>query len=747
MSRPRHGLQIMAGRRQFTPAEIEALVFAEHPSDDDDVSLSDFEEGSPAIEVAGKQQNVFLQDNEGKNFECFDEISDEEDNDINLQLSSDDEIEPINRREVTKSTNERKVHNLESSLNSSNYDELDNDSHETNEYKVTLQKKTKNIPEKNIIWTSERPESIGRQSKENIVRLAVGTNDTSKDAKFPIDAWNLFFSDEILHLILSCTNKRIGQISVTSDENSKYKGPTDILELRAFVGLKYARGLLKQNYSCFKNLFQEPIGHPIFGATMAEKRFQFLNKNICFDDKETRGKRFPTDRFAAVREIFEKFNSNCSKSLNPCGFLSLDETLYPCRNKLAFKQYNPNKPARYGILFKSINSAKYPYTHIAAVYAGKPTGDVTAAQFYEPGTVPIIKSLVNGLSKNVSLAGNNITMDRLYTSYEVFNWLLDQNITAVGTIMANKKEVPFEVKETTNREPLSYESYWNAANKKMSLHSYVVKTKSNGMKNVLLLSTFPTLMGVTKDENRKKPAIYKMYDYSKGGTDVVDQKMSYYSTNTKSARWTLTVFAYMLDTARVNSQTLFCLNNNINPGARNNSSFRYGWNIVLALVTPHLQRRAISKGLHYKTHDKIKFILSNALAQFASAKVTPEAPTCISGMSTAACEAPASMTRGSKTPALQTSAGKILTCNTAVVVTPTSDAPEPAPVSEIPALEAATVCPTPSVKKRCTLCVTAIYGKGYTKSRNKLAVVSQACFKCQKPVCKKHYSVVCLHCK
>ena len=238
-----------------------------------------------------------------------------------------------------------------------------------------------------------------------------------------------------------------------------------------------------------------------------------------------------------------------------------------------------------------------------------------------------------------------------------------------------------------------------------------------------------------------------MYDYSKGGTDVVDQKMSYYSTNTKSARWTLTVFAYMLDTARVNSQTLFCLNNNINPGARNNSSFRYGWNIVLALVTPHLQRRAISKGLHYKTHDKIKFILSNALAQFASAKVTPEAPPCNSGMSTAACEAPASMTRGSKTPALQTSAGKILTCNTAVVVTPTSDAPEPAPVSEIPALEAATVCPTPSVKKRCTLCVTAIYGKGYTKSRNKLAVVSQACFKCQKPVCKKHYSVVCLHCK
>ena len=73
------------------------------------------------------------------------------------------------------------------------------------------------------------------------------------------------------------------------------------------------------------------------------------------------------------------------------------------------------------------------------MYAGKPTGDVTAAQLYEPGTAPIIKSLPDGLSKNVSPAGNNITMDLLYTRYEVFNWVLDQNIIAIGTIMANKK--------------------------------------------------------------------------------------------------------------------------------------------------------------------------------------------------------------------------------------------------------------------------------------------------------------------
>ena len=36
-----------------------------------------------------------------------------------------------------------------------------------------------------------------------------------------------------------------------------------------------------------------------------------------------------------------------------------------------FKQFNPNKPAKYGLLFKSINAAKYPYTFVSARYVMK----------------------------------------------------------------------------------------------------------------------------------------------------------------------------------------------------------------------------------------------------------------------------------------------------------------------------------------------------------------------------------------
>ena len=62
------------------------------------------------------------------------------------------------------------------------------------------------------------------------------------------------------------------------------------------------------------------------------------------------------DRFAAFRKIFKEFNKNCGKFLVPNDYLSLDETLYPTRMQINFKQFNPSKPDKYRMLYKSINA-------------------------------------------------------------------------------------------------------------------------------------------------------------------------------------------------------------------------------------------------------------------------------------------------------------------------------------------------------------------------------------------------------
>ena len=109
-------------------------------------------------------------------------------------------------------------------------------------------------------------------------------------------------------------------------------------------------------------LFSSKAGHPVFGATMGRNHFKFLLNNLMFD-VATREVDWQQDCFTTIREFFEIFNRNCMKHVIPSEYLSIDETLYPMRTQVGIKQYNPNKPAKYGLLFKSLNDARFPYTY------------------------------------------------------------------------------------------------------------------------------------------------------------------------------------------------------------------------------------------------------------------------------------------------------------------------------------------------------------------------------------------------
>ena len=119
------------------------------------------------------------------------------------------------------------------------------------------------------------------------------------------------------------------------------------------------------------------------------------------------------NRFVAARKLLEFFNEQCLKCLMACGYLYTDEILYRMRNQISFKQFNPNKPAKYGLLFKSINAARYPYTFVTAPYTRKPQNK--GAQFYHSGTENVTKYLIERMNVKQKLEGRNISFDRLYT--------------------------------------------------------------------------------------------------------------------------------------------------------------------------------------------------------------------------------------------------------------------------------------------------------------------------------------------
>lgn len=77
---------------------------------------------------------------------------------------------------------------------------------------------------------------------------------------------------------------------------------------------------------------------------MSRARFKLLVSCLGFDNKDKRAQKWKEDRFAAIRDFFEQFNLNCSSHLVPGPYMAIDETLYPSRGKIGFKDYNPMKP-------------------------------------------------------------------------------------------------------------------------------------------------------------------------------------------------------------------------------------------------------------------------------------------------------------------------------------------------------------------------------------------------------------------
>ena len=63
-----------------------------------------------------------------------------------------------------------------------------------------------------------------------------------------------------------------------------------------------------------------------------------------------------------MQPVWELFNSDLGKYVAPREYLTIDETFYPMRHQIAFHQYSPNKPRKYGVLLKLLNDVRFLHT-------------------------------------------------------------------------------------------------------------------------------------------------------------------------------------------------------------------------------------------------------------------------------------------------------------------------------------------------------------------------------------------------
>ena len=286
--------------------------------------------------------------------------------------------------------------------------------------------------------TNSENRNLQPRGTENILKNVLGLRGAAKYVQTPIESFRLFFADEMVNNIVGYTNDVIRTVlerfSVL-EASTKYSHfrLVDHMDIRAFLGILYHRAALRVNLMSTSTTWHQESSNDLFSATMSHGRFKFISCFITFNDKGSRTESWKTDTFACIRELFELMNEGNTKCRFPSPMLSVDETLYPYCGAIGFKQYNPNKPAKYGLLLRSLYDSTTTYTYYTLPYAGKPKaakGD--AVKYYVTGTNAYTQHLVNEISNYSSIQGSNISLHPYFTSVSLAEWGFGEKVNNCG---------------------------------------------------------------------------------------------------------------------------------------------------------------------------------------------------------------------------------------------------------------------------------------------------------------------------
>lgn len=430
-----------------------------------------------------------------------------------------------------------------------------------------------------VKWNIEEPPRSVRTRSHNIITERPGPINEAKDAQTSLECWVLMYPDNVLEQVVVYTN-----IYITAIQNKFQRErdclPTDLIELKALLGLLYYFGKLRGAHLNTNDFWAtDGTGSDICIATMSRQRFHFLLRCLRFDDINTRQQRRQSDKLAAIRDFFTGFVTRIKKHYCLGDTVTIDEKLEPFRGRCPFRQYMPNKPARYGIKIFVLADSRTYYTAEMEIYAGKQN-----AGPFDVSNKPL--DLVKRMVESIKDSHRNVVMDNWFTSFPLITELYENyGLTVLGTLRKNKPEIPPVFTSTKGREP---KSTYFGFQPNCTLLSYAPKKG----KVVLLVSTMHHDATIDPDTGDKfKPNMITDYNMYKCGVDVVDEMCGTYSVSRVSKRWPLTIFFGLMNVGAINAYVIY--NANMKRLQKETVERRHFLkDLALGLVMPQIQKRS-----------------------------------------------------------------------------------------------------------------------------------------------------------
>lgn len=400
--------------------------------------------------------------------------------------------------------------------------------------------------------------------------------------------FQLFFTDELLLEITNETNRYAAEKILKETplrKQSVWNGWADasLTEMKAFLGLIMNMALHEKPN--IKSYFSDEWSdkHSFFKDVMSRTRFLqlFWAFHVCPPAPPTPGVQA---RGQKVKNVVDYLDKKCRENFIPGKKIAIDESTVGFKGRIIFKMYNPQKPTKWGLRVYVLADSQTGYVSVILPYYGTPT----TQSLIRPDlafTARVVLQLCTTLLETTNGNGYHLYTDRFYTGYDLAQELLTMGIHTTGTVMANRKGLPKQIKK----------------NKKLKITKHDVlafRKDDNTMvlcwkdkRNVFLLSTLhnPSTVLVNRKITRgvpeefQKPVAIVDYTANMGAVDRADHYCASYGFTRKSIKWWRKMFFWLLEVAIVNS-FLLCNMNRVREGLKPLGHLKYRKNLLVQLV-------------------------------------------------------------------------------------------------------------------------------------------------------------------
>lgn len=368
---------------------------------------------------------------------------------------------------------------------------------------------------------------------------------TLSDKSEPIEFFELFFSEEIIHHIV----RQSVLYAVSKDPNTNFCLSSD--EIKCFLGILILSGYVPLPRRRMYWEIQDDTHNILVSNSMRRNRFEEILRFLHVADNDDLQ---PGDKMAKIRPLCDMMNEKFLIYAPIEKNFSVDESMIPYYGRHSCKQHIHGKPIRFG--FKAwVAATRLGYCLKADLYRGRS----------ERREIGLGEHVVTKLTESVrNIYPDNkfsIYCDNFFTSPSLLTNLQGNNVKITGTVRQNRVDkCPLKDVKAFKKEPRGFYDFrldtndnicavrWNDNN--------VVTLLSNefGVQPLQKASRYSAAMRRRIDIDQ--PNVIFQYNRFMGGVDRLDANVGVYRIAIGGKKWYIPILMWIIDVAVNNAALL-----------------------------------------------------------------------------------------------------------------------------------------------------------------------------------------------